>query len=287
MENLGAFLNAPQHMALLALLLFLIAVEYLYAKLTDRDIYRGRETLASIAIALMQPIPRFAMSFVTIPIILWVSQQRLFTPPSNSIWTYVALFFIGEFAYYWFHRWSHEIRLLWVAHSVHHSQNSFNLSAAIRLPWTGSIYAIALNILPLVYLGFPPVAVAAFFTLNLTYQFILHTQFIQSFGPLDAILNTPTHHLVHHASNESCLDKNFGGVLIIYDHLFGTFAKPPASEKIVFGLVDPIRSVNPLVIQFRELTRMITDVFRADSPSAVLRVFLGSPQSHHSQGVQL
>jgi sterol desaturase/sphingolipid hydroxylase (fatty acid hydroxylase superfamily) len=286
MENPGTFLNGPQHGVLLGLLLLLVGAEYLYAKRSHRDVYDARETLASIGIALLHPIARLASSFVALPVIIWVSQHRLFTLPVNSIWTYVALFVIGEFAYYWFHRWSHEIRLLWAAHSVHHSQNSFNLSAAIRLPWTGALFAVDLTLLPLVYLGFPPLAVAAFLTLNLTYQFVLHTQFIKSFGPLEAILNTPSHHLVHHASNESCLDRNFGGVLIIYDRLFGTFAKAPETEKIVFGLTDPIRSVNPFAIQFHEWKRMIADVFSAGSLRAALRIMFSPPRSHQPQGSQ-
>ena len=286
MENLNTVLNAPQHLALLGLLLLLIGVEYLYARSADLDVYNERETMASIGIALLHPVARLASSLVTLPIVLWAAQHRFFSLPADKVWTYVALFFAGEFAYYWFHRWSHEIRLFWAAHSVHHSQNSFNLSAAVRLPWTGSIFAVSLNILPLVFFGFPPVAVAAYFTFNLTYQFILHTQLIKSFGFLDAILNTPAHHLVHHASNESCLDKNFGGVLIVFDRWFGTFAKVPGTEKITFGLVDPIRSSNPFVIQFHEWKQMAADVFRAHSLRRALQILLSPPQKHLSQGSQ-
>jgi sterol desaturase/sphingolipid hydroxylase (fatty acid hydroxylase superfamily) len=169
------------------------------------------------------------------------------------------------------------MRLMWAAHSVHHSQNSFNLSAAVRLPWTGAVFAVTLNVLPLVSLGFNPLAVLAFFSLNLLYQFMLHTRFIKSFGRVGWILNAPNHHLVHHASNLSCLDKNYGGILIIFDRLFGTFAKAPETEQIRFGLVDPMHSNNPLVIQFREWWRLGNDLLHAKSLGSALLILFRPP----------
>jgi sterol desaturase/sphingolipid hydroxylase (fatty acid hydroxylase superfamily) len=277
MNEITELLTGAERGAVLLVLLMLIAIEYFYSKLRHKEIYQPRETAASIAIAIVQPFTRVASGLVLAPVILWTYHYRLFTMPLDDVRNIIALFLLAELTYYWFHRWSHTVRLLWAAHSVHHSQNSFNLSAAIRLPWLGGIFALVLSVLPLVWIGFSPTAVLGVFTINLLYQFILHTRLIKSFGPFEHILNTPAHHLVHHASNASCLDKNYGGMLIIYDHIFGTYAEAPKDEPVIFGLTDPIHSHNPFVIQFREWGRMINDVFSARSLRDAYRALFGRP----------
>ena len=182
-----------------------------------------------------------------------------------------------ELCYYAFHRASHRVRWLWATHAVHHSATRFNLSAAIRLGWTGTISGAFVFFLPLALIGFHPVAIAAVMGLGLLYQFFLHTAFPVSLGLLEWVLNTPAHHRVHHACNDPCLDKNYGNVLIVFDRLFGTFAAPPVGERLRFGLKGRSPSLNPLRIAFGEWSRLARDAGAARGMAAKLKVLFGAP----------
>lgn len=232
---------SPQAKIVIGLLLvsaLFVVVEYLALKLArhDDDHYDIRETAASFGVAAGDVASRLATSgLVAIPL-LAAYHVRLFDIPLDHPMSWVALFVGVEFCYYWFHRASHRIRWLWATHSVHHSATRFNLSAAVRLGWTGQISGAFLFFLPLAWIGFHPLAIGLVIALSLLYQFFLHTSFDVSFGPLEWVLNTPRHHRVHHASNDGCLDRNYGSVLIIWDRLFGTFAEAPAGEPLRYGL---------------------------------------------------
>ncbi|MBY0421837.1 MAG: sterol desaturase family protein, partial [Parvularculaceae bacterium] len=190
---------------------------------------------------------------------------------------WVAGFFAVEFAYYWMHRWSHTVRWLWTSHSVHHSAAEFTLPAAIRLGWTNVFSGAWLVFAPLMLLGFPPLVVVVLLAANLKYQFLLHTELVGKLGPLEWILNTPSYHRVHHASNPVYLDRNFGGVLIVFDRLFGTFAAERNEEKIVYGLVEPLRSNNPFAIALHEWGRMGRDALRARDAGEIWTALFGRP----------
>lgn len=139
-------------------------------------------------------------------------------------------------AYYWFHRFSHTVRWLWATHAVYHSASEFTLPAAVRLGWTGLFSLGWLIYLPLILTGFPPLMVATLLAANLLYQYTLHTEAIDRLGPLELVLNTPSHHRAHHASDVPFLDCNFGGMLIIYDRLFGTFRRESDGGGLTYGL---------------------------------------------------
>jgi sterol desaturase/sphingolipid hydroxylase (fatty acid hydroxylase superfamily) len=207
----------------------------------------------------------------------WVWSHRLYTLPLAQWWPWVALFFGQEFCYYWMHRADHRIRWMWATHSVHHSPNSLNLSAAYRLGWTARLSFGPLFFAPLVLFGFPPLLVGAALAANLFYQFWLHAPWLPRLGPLEWILNTPAHHRVHHASNPEYLDANFGGVLIVFDRLFGTFVAERLGIAIRYGLVQPLRSNNPLVIGLHEWRGIIRDILAARSLRSVLRAVFGPP----------
>ena len=183
----------------------------------------GRAPRRSASRSVQNLVRLIEAGIVAIPF-AFVYQHRLFDFSSTSAPALLGLFLGSEFLYYWQHRASHRIRWMWATHRVHHSPTQFNLTAAIRLGWTGNISGNFLFFLPLVWIGFHPFAVVAMLGVNLTYQFFIHTEFAPRLGPLEFVLNTPAHHRVHHASNEPCLDKNYGGILIIFDRLFGTFA---------------------------------------------------------------
>lgn len=209
----------------------------------------------------------------------WLWRHRLYTMPIQSAWPWALLFFGQEFAYYWMHRADHRVRWLWATHSVHHSPNDLNLSAAYRLGWTQRLSLGPIFFAPLVLVGFPPLIVGASLALNLLYQFWLHAPWLPRLGPLEWVLNTPAHHRVHHASNPEYLDANFGGVLIIFDRWFGTFRGERAGVQLRYGLTEPLKSYNPLAIGLHEWLAIARDVLSSNSLRGVLDNILGPPQA--------
>jgi len=171
---------------------------------------------------------------------------------------WLAALLVDDFAYYWFHRAHHEVRLFWAAHVTHHSSRQYNLATALRQTWVPMtslpFYA------PLALLGFDPVMLATVHGINLLYQFWIHTEAIDRLGPLEAVLNTPSHHRVHHASNVQYLDRNYGGMLIVWDRLFGTFEREV--EAPVYGLTKNIATRNPFAIAFHEFVAIARDLAR-------------------------
>lgn len=263
---------------LLPVALAFIALEYLYAKLAhDDEAYDVRETAASVAVAVGDIASRLLTGAVAAVPMIFVWQHRLLDLPLHAWWSWALLFVGVEFCYYWFHRSSHRIRWFWATHSVHHSATRFNLSAAIRLGWTGQLTGAFVFFLPLAWIGFHPLAIAGVLGLGLLYQFFLHTHLDMSLGPLEYVLNTPRHHRVHHATNEACLDRNYGNVLIVFDHLFGTFAKIPTDEPLRFGLKERVPSNNPLRIALGEWAILLGDVAAAQGFRAKIKVLLSPP----------
>lgn len=254
-----------------------MALEYGLGRLVHRETHDWRESAATLGVAVVQNLVRFfEAGIVAIPF-AFVYQHRLFEFSATSAPAMLGLFVGSEFLYYWQHRASHRIRWMWATHRVHHSPTKFNLTAAIRLGWTGNISGNFLFFLPLIWIGFHPFAVIAMLGVNLTYQFFIHTELAPRLGPLEFVLNTPAHHRVHHASNEPCLDKNYGGILIIFDRLFGTFAHAPADEPLRYGLVGGKRSFNPVRIALGEWIAMLHDVRKAAGARAKFRALFGPP----------
>ncbi len=174
-------------------------------------------------------------------------------------WAWILLLFADDFCYYWFHRISHESRLFWASHIVHHSSKKYNLSTALRQTWSGSFYTFIFWI-PLILIGFHPVIVLVQMSISLIYQFWIHTEMIDKMPKwYETFFNTPSHHRVHHATNPQYLDRNHAGIFIIWDKLFGTFE--PEIEKPVYGLVKNIDTYNPLKIAFIEWYTMLKDCF--------------------------
>ncbi|KAF2358763.1 Fatty acid hydroxylase [Trinorchestia longiramus] len=178
----------------------------------------------------------------------WVYDKRFFDPDWNSPITWWVAALGIDFGYYFIHRFMHETSLGWGAHQVHHSSEDYNFSTALRISVFHKFFTFGVY-LPLAWLGVPLPAVLVHLQFNLLYQFWLHTEMVTTLGPLEWVLNTPSHHRVHHGSNPWCLDKNFGGVLIIWDRLFGTFEQERPDEKINYGLVDQPQTFNILWLQ--------------------------------------
>lgn len=223
------------------------------------------------ALLLVLPVAMFA------PPLRWAAAHRLFAIPLAGGWALLLLFVGQEFFYYWYHRASHRIRWFWATHRVHHSPNELTFAAAYRLGWAGKLTGVSLFFVPLVWLGFPPEAVALTLSANLLYQFWLHVDWIPKLGPLEYVLNTPSHHRVHHAANPEYLDANYGGVLIVFDRLFGTFVEERADLPCRYGLVHPLTTYNPLRIEFGEWIAMARDIGRARSLREGLGHVFGPP----------
>ncbi|HEX5198802.1 sterol desaturase family protein [Paractinoplanes rhizophilus] len=172
-------------------------------------------------------------------------------------WVWVLLFFADDLAYYWFHRLHHEVRVLWAGHVVHHSSQFFNLSTALRQSWT-PMTALPFW-LPLALLGMPPWMIFLQQSISLAYQFFLHTERVDRlWRPIEWFFNTPSHHRVHHGSNDPYLDRNYGGILIVWDRLFRSFE--PEGEAVKYGLTTNIQTFNPLKVATHEYAAIWRDV---------------------------
>jgi sterol desaturase/sphingolipid hydroxylase (fatty acid hydroxylase superfamily) len=213
----------------------------------------GRKLLALLPLSLATPI--FALAW----------DHRIFTVTINNALMLFALFIGQEFCYYWYHRASHRMRFFWATHAVHHSPNQLTLSSAYRLGLTGKLTGSAMFFAPLVWLGVRPEIVLATLSFNLLYQFWLHNTWTPKLGWLEYVFNTPSAHRVHHASNIDYLDANYGGVLVIFDRLFGTYVEERADEPCRYGLTTPTRSHNPLVVEFEHWVSLARDIASAGS----------------------
>jgi sterol desaturase/sphingolipid hydroxylase (fatty acid hydroxylase superfamily) len=212
-----------------------------------------------------------------LPLINWCHAHRFWTIPIDSVGALLGLFLAQELCYYAYHRGAHRIRWFWMQHVVHHSSNELNLGAAYRIGLLGKLAGAAPFFLPMVLLGFHPRAAFAMLTLNLIYQFWLHTTWVPRLGPLEWVLNTPSAHRVHHAANVPYLDANYGGVLIVFDRLFGTYVAERDDEPCRYGLVEPVTHHNFLRIEFDEARALLRDLARARSLRAVLGHLFAPP----------
>ncbi|VTZ49808.1 Sterol desaturase/sphingolipid hydroxylase, fatty acid hydroxylase superfamily [Methylocella tundrae] len=231
--------------------------------------YPWQGSLVSVTIAIGHAIAQAIINGLILGVIAaTVYQFRLFTidVSFNNAPALVSLFLLADFAFYCEHRCAHRIRFLWASHSVHHSVDHMVFTAAFRLAWTPVLSGVFLFYLPIVWLGFAPQWVFGMASASLTYQFFIHTELAPRIGWLEWALNTPSAHRVHHACNKEYIDKNFGGVLLIWDHLFGTYQAERKDIDIIYGVL-PARSkpANPLVIAYEELWDMARDVLRARS----------------------
>ncbi len=238
---------------------------------------RGGYDWRATGVSLLDLVLRIAMQIflplsIASPLMLLAYEQRLTTIALDTAPALFALFIGQEFCYYWYHRAAHRVRWFWCNHAVHHSPNQLNLSAAYRIGIFGRLTGVAVFFVPLVWLGFPPKVVFAMLQLNLLYQFWIHATWIPKLGWLEYVLNTPSAHRVHHAANLEYLDANYGGVLIVFDRLFGTYRAERDDIACRYGLVTPMTSYNPLRVEFTPWWQLGRDLLHARS----LRAFFGA-----------
>ncbi|HMO80994.1 MAG TPA: sterol desaturase family protein [Pyrinomonadaceae bacterium] len=252
----------------------LIGFEAWYARKRRPDAYEAKDAGTNIFIGFMSVV--FGALFGVFVAVIYSAAYALapFKFPVDAWWTWVILFFVDDLAYYWFHRISHETRLFWNFHVVHHSSRHFNLSVAVRQSWfSGMLHWIFYA--PIMLLGFTPWMFALMHGFNLIYQFWIHTKLIDKMGPLEYVLNTPSHHRVHHGVNDRYLDKNYAGVLIIWDRLFGSFVEE--KEEPEYGITKQLDSYNPLWINTHGWFEMWSAIRKRRGIFQKLRCIFGSP----------
>ena len=249
--------------SVLAFFVVLVTIEAYWLIGRRKETYPWRHAVASVGVSIGRRLFRLATLPIIGAIYMGLYDLRPWSIGLDEPIAWLGLFIGVEFIYYWFHRWSHEVRWLWATHNAHHSSTVLNFPSAVRLGWTGFLSGGWLLWTPLAVLGYHPLGIGLLIAANLTYQLWLHTDMIPQLGPLEWVLNTPSHHRVHHAINAPYLDRNYGGVVIVFDRLFGTFTGEQESEPCRYGLVDANPSLNPFVIALREWGRIAVDVWRA------------------------
>lgn len=263
---------APAFLA--ALLVEMVVVGRQRARGLDVLGYEDRkDTAASLAMGVGSIVAVIPVNALVYLVATWLWPHRLVDLGDGALGWTVAM--VGwDLAYYWNHRFEHEVRLLWACHVNHHSSRAFNLSTALRQPWTP--YSSVLFYPPLALFGVAPPMILVAGGINLVYQFWVHTEAIGKLPrPFELVFNTASHHRVHHGSNGRYLDKNYGGILIVWDRLFGTFEEE--RERVVYGLTKNLESYNPFVIAFHEYVAIARDLRRARSVREVVGHVLGPP----------
>jgi sterol desaturase/sphingolipid hydroxylase (fatty acid hydroxylase superfamily) len=256
------------------LLLLVEALTYRHLRSDGLVGYERRDTRTSLAMGTGNVVVNVVWKLAVVAIYAGLYELTPLRLDAGDWWVWVLLFFLDDLAYYWFHRVSHESRVFWASHVVHHSSQHYNLSTALRQTWVPMTYLPFW--LPLPLLGFEPWMVLLAQSWSLIYQFGLHTERIGKLRrPLEAVLNTPSHHRVHHGANEQYLDRNYGGILVIWDRLFGTFE--PEGERVRYGLTANLSTFNPVRVAFHEYSALGRDVRAARSWRARWNVLLRGP----------
>ncbi len=273
-------MNDSPNIILYAIPFFVVAMSlevYLVSK-EGMNKYETKDALSSIAMGIGNTLLGFLSKIIVFACLFYVyTHFRLFTIPVVW-WSLILLLFFDDFTYYWFHRISHECRLFWASHVVHHSSQHYNLSTAVRQTWSGGFYSFVFWLwLPII--GFHPGLIMLQMSISLIYQFFIHTETIDKLPKwIEAIMNTPSHHRVHHGSNPIYLDRNHAGIFIIWDKLFNTFQPELKEEKVIYGLTENITTYNPIKIALIEWVNLFKDAFTGKkSFLSRLKYFINPP----------
>lgn len=253
---------------------FLIAIET-FLSVRKEENYDRKDVWTNIALGFGSVAWGALFGLVTGLFYTWVYEFSPYKMQMDSVWVWAILLFADDFLYYWFHRFSHEVRFLWNFHVVHHSSNQYNLSVAVRQSWFSGI-AHWVFYLPAALAGFPLWAFTMMHGINLIYQFWIHTKTIKKMPRwFELVFNTPSHHRVHHGVNEQYLDKNYAGIFIIWDRMFGTFIEE--TEEVRYGIIKPIHSYNWLWINTHGWLEMWDAIKTKKTLTGKMRCVFGLP----------
>jgi len=257
----------PVDYAVPAFVLLMLAEIWLVRRRKQTRAYSPGDTATSLFLGLGSTIAGVLSAGLIYALATWVHRFALFDIGlefSRWWWAWILCFVIDDLAYYVFHRSAHRVRWFWASHVIHHSSQHYNLSTALRQTWTGFLSIAFIFRLPLFLIGFPPAMVFFVAGLNLIYQFWIHTEAIGRMPRwFEAVMNTPSHHRVHHATNARYLDRNYAGVFIVWDRMFGTFEPETDDERIRYGLVHNLGSFNVVWAAVHEWVGIAKDVWRA------------------------
>lgn len=252
----------------------LIGIELAYNFYKKYNYYRLNDSISNLSQGIGQQLTGIFMKAALFFGYKYIFENwRLFDMP-KSIWVWIILFIGVDFFYYWFHRMSHQVNALWAAHIVHHQSEEYNLTVALRQSWFQGWFSWIFY-LPLAFFGFNPIMFLTISSFNTLYQFWIHTRAIKSMGFLEYILNTPSHHRVHHGSNPKYIDKNHAGTLIIWDRFFGTFQKE--EEEVYYGITKPLASWNPVWANLHYWSDLLKIAQKSPKFKDKVNVFLKSP----------
>lgn len=244
-----------------------VAGEWLWSRKNHQIRYETKDAITSLLLGTGSLVAGILTGGMVLALSLWVYEYRLFdfqVTWANALWLVPIAFILDDFAYYWFHRTAHRIRWFWAAHVIHHSSQHYNLTTALRQTSTGFFALSFIFRMPLFFLGFPPALIFFLAGVNLVYQYWIHTEAIDRMPRwFEAVMNTPSHHRVHHATNPRYLDRNYAGVFITWDKMFGTFEPETADEKIEYGIVKNLTSYNVLWAAFHEWIGIFKDLWSA------------------------
>jgi alkylglycerol monooxygenase len=255
----------------------LIFIELAVGLRRGRNTYRLNDAINSISLGVLSQVTGVFMQLLRIGIYAWLASHiALFRLPADSLWVWLSGLLLYDLCYYWLHRCGHEVNLLWAAHVVHHQSEDYNLSTALRQTSSGPLLGWVFYA-PMALLGYPVEVFAALALIDLLYQFWVHTQQIGRLGWLDRVLVTPSNHRVHHGVNDIYLDKNYGGILILWDRLFGSFIEEREQDPVVYGTRSPLRSWNPLWANVEVYKVLWLDAWRARRWRDKLRVWIAAP----------
>jgi len=249
-------------------------LEWFFAVRKGNQTYERWDSFASLSMGVGSVVVGFGYDVLLAGAVTLVSSVVPWKLDPHVWWTWPIALVVFDLCMYWSHRLHHEVRMLWAAHVNHHSSQHYNLSTALRQSWTEGFTGIPMFALSGLA-GLSVEHVMLSYAINLLYQFFTHTELVGRLGPLEWVFNTPSHHRVHHGSNLEYLDRNYGGMLIVWDRLFGTFE--PETVRAEYGLTTNIRSFNPFVVAFHEWAAMAGDVFRARSLKHALKYMFARP----------
>lgn len=254
----------------------LIFVELAYGLLRGNNTYRLNDSINSISMGSLSRLQGLViLGFSGSIYELIVARYQLAQLPEGAAWVWLSCFALYDFAYYWKHRLGHEVALFWGSHVAHHQSEDYNLSTALRQ--TSIDFYGFLFYLPFFFLGFPAEILFTVVSLNLIYQFWVHTEHVPKLGPLEWVLVTPSNHRVHHARNKIYVDRNYGGVFIVWDRIFGSFQDELPDEPAVFGLRKPLNSWNPIWANIHVYWRLVLDFFAMPGLTNKLRLLFKPP----------
>ena len=267
----------------LPIILAMILIETLISGLNKKSLYKNKDTLCTSGLLFGNILMSFAIKGATLALHIFLYQFRIFdlinTVPLWAMW--LMTFVLIDLVFYIYHRFSHRVRFLWAIHMSHHSSEEMNFAVSMRQAWLGPVSKIPFFIvLPL--LGLDPTIIAVAGVISTLWGVVGHTQIVGKLGPLEWILNTPSHHRVHHGANAEYIDKNYGNLLIIWDRMFGTFE--PEKAKVKYGLVNNVNTFNPIKITFMGWQSIMQDIQKAKNYREVFSTIFGPPNTRNRSG---